>query len=225
MAQAVGADTAAKRRACGADEQRTPRRDALVQAALAAIEEDGPDAMTGQIAERAGLARPHVYRHFESKDELDRAVARAARADLTGQIRATLGVSGTPDELIRSPLRAMLAWVQERPNVYRFLLRRSVGTSGRAVPQGALAADVTALVHRYLASVAAERGSAVDLDAAMSGIIGLIDARVLWWLDHPDVDADALAAELTDTVWVLMDHYQRLSGIVIDRHQRIQFER
>lgn len=224
MSQQPGADTAAKRRASSLDEHRAPRRDAIVRAALEAIEENGPDALTGQIAERAGLARTHVYRHFGSKDELDQAVARAARAELTGRIRATLGAEGTPDELLRAPIGAMLGWAEAHPNVYRFLLKRSAGSSGRLPPQGALAADVIALAGRYLRSIVSDDiASQSDIDAAMTGVIGLVDARVLWWLDHPGVSRESLADDLTDSAWVLLDHYTRRVGIRLHRHDTIAF--
>src|SRR5690349_15505504 len=55
----------------GTPRTRTTRRDQLVAAALSCIEEFGPGVGMGQIAERAGVPRPHVYRVIASKDELD----------------------------------------------------------------------------------------------------------------------------------------------------------
>lgn len=190
-----------------------------MQAALEAIEADGPHALTGQIAERAGLARTHVYRHFGSKAELDQAVARAARTDLTGRIRSTLGASGRPIDLLRAPIGAMVMWAQARPNTYRFLVARSAGSSGRPWPHGALAAEVIALARRYLSAFGVTEAD--DLEAAMTGVIGLVDTRVLWWLEHGAADAEALSDELADSAWVLLQHYLRRVGVSLDSNEMV----
>ena len=54
------------------DPHRRRRRAAIIDAAVTAIEEYGPDALTAQIAEKAGVPRTHVYRHFEGKHALGR---------------------------------------------------------------------------------------------------------------------------------------------------------
>ena len=64
------------------DPHRRERRAAITAAAIAAIEQYGPDALTGQIAELAGVPRTHVYRHFEGKQALDRAVVRRAGREI-----------------------------------------------------------------------------------------------------------------------------------------------
>src|ERR1700737_4405339 len=69
-----GADTTAARRATSRLPGREQRRRQIIDAAIAAIEESGPAALTGQIADKAGLARTHFYRHFASKEDLDLAV-------------------------------------------------------------------------------------------------------------------------------------------------------
>ncbi len=56
-------------------------------AAARAIEEYGPGVGTAQIAERAGVARPHVYRHFDSKEDLEREVLRFAADQLIDTVR------------------------------------------------------------------------------------------------------------------------------------------
>ncbi len=58
------------------DPHRRERRAAIIAAAIEAIEAHGPDALTGQIAEMAGVPRTHVYRHFDGKQALDLAVSR-----------------------------------------------------------------------------------------------------------------------------------------------------
>src|SRR6195952_369084 len=56
------------------DQHRADRRAELVEAAVAAIDEHGPAASIAQIAESAGVSKPVLYRYFEDKDDLYRAV-------------------------------------------------------------------------------------------------------------------------------------------------------
>jgi AcrR family transcriptional regulator len=76
------------------DPHRRERRLTIINAAIAAIERYGPDALTGQIAELAGVPRTHVYRHFEGKQALDLAVSRHVANQIGQQIRAGLAGGG-----------------------------------------------------------------------------------------------------------------------------------
>ena len=72
------------------DPHRRERRIAIITAAISAIEEFGPDALTAQIAQVAGVPRTHVYRHFDGKQALDLAVSRHVAGELGDRIRAGL---------------------------------------------------------------------------------------------------------------------------------------
>lgn len=145
-------DTAETRRAGSVSAARDERRAAIVDAAIAAIAEHGPDALTGQIADRAGLNRTHFYRHFASKAELDWAVAKRAHLEITERIRAALVVDGTPLDAIRAPIVAHVGWAGEHPNLYRFLLGRNY-YRGKDMPRiggSAFAAEISAAAVRYI---------------------------------------------------------------------------
>src|SRR5690349_7787003 len=94
----MGRDTIAARRAAAPDEER---RRLIAEAAVHAIEEHGTDAGLGVIAYRAGLPRPHVYRHFTGRDDLDQEVARHAARLLSAWVRPSLTARGTPPDVIR----------------------------------------------------------------------------------------------------------------------------
>src|SRR5262245_4527203 len=96
------------------------RCEQICDAARAAIEEHGPEALTGQIAKHAGLARPNVYRHFASKRDLDHAIARRAYQELRAEIRTRLNLCGTPLDVIRAPIEAQVIWADNHQNLYRF---------------------------------------------------------------------------------------------------------
>ncbi|GIL27721.1 TetR/AcrR family transcriptional regulator [Actinocatenispora comari] len=206
MAEVGRSDTVAARRASrAAQEQHDSRRQAIVEAAAAAIEQHGNDAALGVIAEQAGVPRPHVYRYFESKDELDLEVARHATRRLRATIRPALYARGAPRGIIRGIITVVLDWAARHPNLYRFRVR--LGPSA-AIPE-------------FLDAVGAflrDNGRSGTLPAqAVAAIIGLIDASVLWWLDHP---RELTAADLTDRlgaqVWLVFSAAMREADISLE---------
>jgi AcrR family transcriptional regulator len=188
------------------------RRKQILKAARAAIEEYGPDALTGQIAERAGLARPNVYRHFHSKDDLDVAVARSAFQELRAEIRSRLGLCGSPLEVIRAPIAVQVGWADSHPNLYRFLI--SHGRHRRARQRSvAFAAEVAAAGARYFPHFADSPDGA---DQIVVGLGGMIDASVLAWLVRRTETREQLIDRLTSQTWLIIDHHLRRVGVHLD---------
>ena len=107
---------------------------AIITAAIDAIEEHGPDALTGQIAEIAGVPRTHVYRHFDGKQALDIAVSAYVANQIGEQMRAGLATQGSAREIISAAIDQHLGWIEQHPNLYRFLAQHAyvVKTSGDA---------------------------------------------------------------------------------------------
>ncbi|WP_067651697.1 TetR/AcrR family transcriptional regulator [Nocardia harenae] len=210
------ADTTGTRRAAAPSPVRAERRRALVDAAIAAISEHGPDALTGQIADRAGLARTHFYRHFASKEELDLAVARRAHEELTERIRSALAIDGTPLDVIRAPIAEHVAWAGEHPNLYRFLLRRNYSRGAEEesrIGGSAFASEISEAAGRYIPRFNADHAAA---DRLVVALLGLIDASVRWWLAHGGTTEADLVELLTAESWLLLDRRLRALGIELD---------
>lgn len=197
------ADTASARRATSQSGHRASRRTQIILAAAAAIEEDGPDAGTGRIAEIAGVARPHVYRHFSSREELMLEVARYAAGELKARVRPTLSRTGAPVDVIRGPVAESVAWAAEHPHLYRFvterrqardLLRQRLGRSH-------FLDEIVAAAGAY------QRAQSLDpvpLDGVLAGLMGMVDASIIWWLDHRDEEREVLVERLTGQVWLIL---------------------
>jgi AcrR family transcriptional regulator len=211
-----------------ADSAALAWREQIRDAARAAIEEHGPEALTGQIAKRAGLARPNVYRHFASKHDLDHAVARTAYLELRAEIRARLDLRGTPLDVIRAPIEAQVIWADTHQNLYRFLVSRGhrCRFQQRTVERSNFAGQLAAAVGRYVPRFAEDLDAA---EATLVGLIGLFDASVLSWLSRPIGTREQLIDRLTTQAWLILDHHLREFGIHLDRlaplAQRQQTER
>jgi AcrR family transcriptional regulator len=188
------------------------RRKQILKAARAAIEQHGPDALTGQIAERAGLARPNVYRHFESKDDLDLAVARSAYRELRAKIQSRLGLCGSPLDVIRAPIAVQVIWADSHPNLYRFLVSRGLQLRSRQ-RSVAFAAEVVAAGARYFPHFADNPDGA---DNIVIGLGGMIDASIVAWLARRTETSEQLIDRLTTQVWLIIDHHLRRVGVGVD---------
>lgn len=198
-----------------ADPAAPARREQILEAARAAIEEYGPGALTGQIAERAGLARPNVYRHFSSKDDLDLALARTAYQELRAEVRGRLDLSGTPLDVIRAPIAAQVTWADQHPNLYRFLVSQGYQRSSRQVrvDRSDFAAELAAAGARYFPRFAEDPDAA---EATLVALIGLVDASVLRWMSRPVGTREQLIDRLTAQAWLIIDHHLREFGIEVD---------
>jgi AcrR family transcriptional regulator len=188
------------------------RREQILEAARAAIEEYGPDALTDQIAKRAGLARPNVYRHFDSKDDLDLAVARSAYQELRAEIRSRLNLCGSPLDVIRAPIAVQVIWADNHPNLYRFVISHGHQRRSRQ-PSVAFADEVTTAGARYFPHFADNPDGADDI---VIGLGGLIDASILAWLARRNQTREQLIDRLTTQAWLLIDHHLRDVGVGLD---------
>lgn len=200
------------------DPHRRERRLAIITAAIAAIEEHGPDALTGQIADRAGVPRTHVYRHFDGKQALDLAVSRHVALQIAQQIRSGLATRGSAYDVIRAAISQHLGWMEQHPNLYRFLAAHAyaVGATGSPAVDDAKAAfanELTTLLANYLRLFGLDTAPA---ERVIVGVVGMVDATAAWWLEHRDIPRDDLTAALTQQVWLIIEATVRDLGLELD---------
>jgi AcrR family transcriptional regulator len=200
------------------DPHRRERRQAIIQAAVTAIEQHGPDALTAQIAELAGVPRTHVYRHFDGKQALDLAVSSAIAKQIGQRVRQALAGRGSVREIIAASIEEHLRWIETHPNLYRFLAQHAyaVRQSGAHVTEdakAAFAAELTVLIRRYLTLFGVDTAPA---ERIIVGLVGLVDATAAWWVDARHPERHDLAAELTDRVWLIIDRSARELGLTLD---------
>jgi AcrR family transcriptional regulator len=199
------------------DPHRRERRLAIITAAVRAIEEHGPDALTGQIAQYAGVPRTHVYRHFDGKRALDLAVSAHVANELGTRIRDALGTRGSPRQIIGASVEAHLAWIEEHPNLYRFLAQHAYAVpakdAGIADAKSVFAAELTTLVQHYLRLLDAGTAPA---ERVMVGVVGMVDASAAWWLEHRDVPRTELTEALSTQVWLIIENMARSLGLDLD---------
>jgi AcrR family transcriptional regulator len=212
-----GGSPAARRGRSGRDgrdarweRHREERRSALVDATIRAIRRHGATVGMDDIAAEAGTSKTVVYRHFEDRAGLYRAVAERIDARVVRDVGAALArtdaVSGTSDprELIASTVEAYLALVESDTEVYRFVVNRPLVDRPLADdPVGGTVAQVAdRLTGLLLRSIEASSSDPARARTWAIALVGSVQAVADDWLAtaHRTPRAEVVAA-LTDLAW------------------------
>jgi len=172
------------------------RRRLIENAATLLFTENGYVATTIEdIVTRAGVTKPMLYRHFESKQDLVITLLERHRDELAAApLDVLLATAGQPFAArLDAMLEAWFGYVQAHPFV-RLLLHDSGGD-----------AEVTALVEELhdrqrAADVALIREFAPHIPERELAPLGAVirsslSGLALWHMDHPDIDrTDVIAA-------------------------------
>jgi AcrR family transcriptional regulator len=166
------------------------RRAVIIRAAGPLFARHGyAGARLEDVAAAAGVTKPILYRHFDSKKALYLALLEKHQRDLPSFFEALDGApaDGSPDTLVRLVLDHWLDYVRENQHAWVMLFRDSSGDEEiRDVRRqvSARARDV------MVAILSAPPGSPIPAtqieptaELLRSGLAGL----ALWWIDHPDV--------------------------------------
>ena len=159
-----------------------------------------------RIAAAAGVSAPLIYEHFASKKEL-----YIELLDLNGRalVAATTQEDGfdSVEELLRANVLAFFEYVRDHRPAWRMLFLDPAPDPEIASAQHALQAAATqrlaevivGRVHglRVSAKITRKRADELIAEAGKSALNGL----AVWWWDHPDVPAEALAAVAMDLLW------------------------
>lgn len=141
------------------------RRTALLDVARALVDDVGPGRITfGLVAERAGVTRALVYKHFGNKDDLLAALYRREAQQLDRQIRT--GVEAAPDGFepkLRAFIGATLDAVESHAPFFNPL--REAGAGGRPAREDQRGRDRRTVA--YFAQLAAD-DFGIDVPTARS---------------------------------------------------------
>jgi AcrR family transcriptional regulator len=190
-----------------------------VRAALEVLAEAGPEFGLEQVAARAGISKPVVYRYYSDRAGLVAAMGERATAMLLERLVPALQADVAVLPRIRMSVGAFLAFADESPNVYRLLTRHA--------PDGGAGVARTAeeIVARVLAAVLVDAVPQLDLDAGVvevwaHGVIGFVQKTTEWWLEQRTVTRDELTDRLTTLVWAQIDGLGRHHGVALDPDRR-----
>jgi AcrR family transcriptional regulator len=176
------------------------RRVLIVEAAGRLFGERGYEATRlDDVAAAAGVTKPILYRHFDSKQALYLALLQRHRDDL-GSFAGAIPPQGPPEERLRIVLELWFAYVEAHSYAWKMLFR---DTSGGPEIQDfrlevhARARAVLVEMIRSLSEVPIPRRELEPLAELMSmGMASL----VLWWMDNPGASREAIVDAMS-RVW------------------------
>jgi AcrR family transcriptional regulator len=203
------------------DSHRAERRAQVVEAALEVLGEVGPEFGVEEVAERAGVTKPVIYRHFTDRAGLVAAMGEWATASLLDDwVLPVIHTADPPRTRIRGAIAAFLGFLEQNPNVY-WLFVRHAPADGSDVAQAnkdLIGAAVAGVLHEFLAVGGADPRTA---DVWAHGLVGFVQNTAEWWLEHRTLTRDELADHLTTLVWAQMDGVVRSYGLTLDPDEPI----
>jgi AcrR family transcriptional regulator len=184
--------------------QRLPvaeRRALIIEAAGQLFGERGYDATRlDEIAAAAGVTKPILYRHFESKRDLYLALLERHRADLSGFVDA-IPDEGTTEERLRAVLDLWLDYVEAHAYSWKLLFRDSGGGAEISAFRREVHAEARAVLVQVIRSLAASPIARRELEPLAELMSMGMAALVLWWIEEAWVSRPAVLDALT-TAWV-----------------------
>lgn len=206
------------------DDHRAERRQHVIDAAVRVIEASPPGAeiKVQQIADEADMVRTVLYRHFEGRADLQRAVQEHIVSSIVGTVTDDLTPAGSIDDLIERTLRHLVDWVGAHPNLY-LAAENELGDGQASLLADAMqdiAERVMAIVYvgGSLLGYDFSRDDRSELDAIVFGLIGQVRGTLSHWLRRParEPGAKVLTSILARSIWVQLDALGRARGLVLD---------
>jgi AcrR family transcriptional regulator len=194
------------------------RRMKLLAAATRIFATQGYEgASMNEIAAAAGVSKPVLYDHFESKDALFETVICSIRDSLLAKGRAIAVSSASEEDRFRGAVNAFFTFVEKHPDDARVLL---------IVPQGhpdsfklsktvqeAATAGISELLKSYLPDSEKWR-----LLAASEFLKEGLHALARWWLSNPGPNRDDIVDIVMTACW---DGFKAIRKRTVSRRPRV----
>ena len=211
------------------DQHKLQRRRVVLTAALAVIEDAGPgeEVHVQQIADRAGLSRTVLYRHFADRADLDRAIQTEIVDQVTGEILPVLSLDGTPIEVIRRIVAAYVGWAAAHPALHRYVELDVPGEGpsplSRMVEQVATQIEALIAAGAELLDVPLDDNLRIGLDPLVFGMVGAGMGAVRRWTGQTHrVSAEVLIDLVSRSIWWQIAGLAAAQGAEIDPDRPLQ---
>jgi AcrR family transcriptional regulator len=185
----------------------------IEEAATRLFAERGYSATTVEdIARAAGVTKPMLYRHFESKQELCVALLTRTRDDLIAAPLARFAPATRNRRLdLASMLDAWLGYIDQHRMGARLLFAPITGDPEVERVQrelhGRQRDTQIALLREFV-----PRARDVDLEPLGEAMRAALAAVALWWLDHPEAPREVPAAALLRLAAGVIGELERATG-------------
>jgi AcrR family transcriptional regulator len=149
-----------------------------------------------EIADRAGVSKPMLYTYFGSKEGLYLAYIERAGGELVERLVGAKAADPSPAAMLRARITEFLSFVEEHRDGWLVLFRELGSTRPFAERVAELRKRIAAAIRVMLEESAGScSGHApASADAIAHALLGAGESLANWWLDHPEVPRDQVAA-------------------------------
>lgn len=178
------------------------RRAQLLEVAREVFAHDGyHGAGMEQIASAAGVTKPVLYQHFESKKELYIALLEEDMSRLASQVEDALGKAKDNRERIRRAIAAYFDFINANEGSFRLLFRETMGADPefREVVERHLRAPIAGRIGRIISEETSY--SVQESELLARAVMGMGEASAQWWLERRAIDRHELVRDLTELTW------------------------
>ncbi len=170
------------------------RKQVLAHAGCLFVERGYTGASMDELARRVGVSKPLIYGIAGSKEQLFQDVMAIVDQELTSAVAQAVAAETDESLRLRAGILAFLRFVQTRRAAWAALLTADSGpaTAELAKIRRTQAEHVTQLVLAGLTNNDT-KPDPLTASALARAINGAVEFIALWWQDHPEVPAEALA--------------------------------
>ena len=163
-------------------------------------------ATMDEIAAEVGVAKPMLYTYFGSKEGLYLATVDSAGADLLERLRSAASAELPPDRRLWAGVLAFLEFVEEHRAGWSVLYNEMASSGG---PFAERVAEFRQAIAVLIDAVLREAGGGLDPAESVTAsaeplahaLVGAGEALANWWLTHPAVPREQVAAHLMNFAW------------------------
>lgn len=160
------------------------------------------DTSMNEVAEAAGVTKPVLYQHFDSKKALYRELVDELGAELEKVILAAVEEADGPRRQVEAGFRAYFRWATAQGSAFRVLFADRNRTDGELA---AAVSRVEDMVADTVASLILVDGLTDDERHVLAyGVVGLAESTSRRWLGlglGAGADADAFAETVAQLAW------------------------
>jgi AcrR family transcriptional regulator len=187
------------------------RREQLLEVARRVFGQGGFHQVSmDTVAREAGVTKPILYDHFESKKELYLSLLEADLAALHEKVRAAIEASPGNRERIRGSFQAYFDFVDEHAEGFRILMQEAVGADQDfqervSLVRGDILTDVTGVIERESQG----RLKSGEARVVALGLIGMVETVAQNDLGAPASERSSELDTLVRLAW------RGISGLTI----------
>jgi AcrR family transcriptional regulator len=146
-----------------------------------------------EIADMAGVSKPMLYAYFGSKEGLYLAYVERSGGELLERLVSAAPADDQSAAGLKARITEFLAFVEEHGDGWKVLFREVASTRPFAERVAGLRERIAEAIGRMLDASGLEYAPPAS-DAIAHAIVGAGESLANWWLDHPEVPRDQVAA-------------------------------